>query len=217
MIRSLFPNSFYKLNKNLSNKGRFNLAVLFSVFSAFTSPNQVMQSYSQQSVIVVDSNTETSNSSHNFCKQMFSKDLEAARSSMSYKRIRKNAALNSVQSIELEAGAGRINLNDEIASLENITNIIISQTSKVNNFVEQIFKRSPATNHYFLINYIATKDCINNANVNFKFQKTAYLQKDFVVKCALNDLHCKLFVFYNSRAQDNCFSKVFSVRPPPVV
>ena len=38
----------------------------------------------------------------------------------------------------------------------------------------------------------------------------------YIVKSALDHLHSQYYTFYNNRSFDQCFSKVFSVRPPPV-
>ena len=216
MIRPLNPNFFSKLKINLSNSGRFNFAILFLAFSTLSTPNHTLR-YDSSSSTILDADTTDDIPYEIVRPHQFSKSFEIQNSSISYNCLRKNLIVSSAQSIDQKDGIQQINENVDTSSLKDITDIIIAQTSRVNHFVEQIFRSFPSTHRYFIINYIATKDCISINIAHFKFLKTVHSQKDFVVKCALNDLHCKLFVFYNSRAKNSCFSKVFSVRPPPLV
>lgn len=52
---------------------------------------------------------------------------------------------------------------------------------------------------------------------NHENSKANFAQYFYAVKSALDHLHSHRYVLYNSRSIDFCFSKVFSVRPPPIL
>jgi len=52
---------------------------------------------------------------------------------------------------------------------------------------------------------------------NYNQSKLELSLYSYIVKSALDHLHSQYYTFYNNRSFDQCFSKVFSVRPPPVL
>lgn len=52
---------------------------------------------------------------------------------------------------------------------------------------------------------------------NYHNSKIELSMYSYIVKSALDHLHSQYYTFYNNRSFDQCFSKVFSVRPPPVL
>ena len=52
---------------------------------------------------------------------------------------------------------------------------------------------------------------------NYHSSKIELSMYSYIVKSALDHLHSQYYTFYNNRSFDQCFSKVFSVRPPPVL
>lgn len=60
-----------------------------------------------------------------------------------------------------------------------------------------------------------TRDYISPKPGNKDIFKQICFTEPFLIKKALGFLHTKKFFYYNNRSFDDCFSHVFSVRPPP--
>lgn len=93
---------------------------------------------------------------------------------------------------------------------------IVKFEKKIQVFVKHDFNGVPFSNHFFSSisiskNYVLP---VQNNRDFFKF----YISRDaYLVRHALDFLHSQKYTYYNNKSIDFCFSKVFSVRPPPVL
>lgn len=61
-----------------------------------------------------------------------------------------------------------------------------------------------------------TNDYISPKPRNQDVCKKVCFSEPFLIKKALGFLHTQKFFYYNNKSFDDCFSNVFSVRPPPI-
>lgn len=76
---------------------------------------------------------------------------------------------------------------------------------------------NPFSPDHFFSSQITSKNYGAPRVENYKNSKLELSIYSYVVKLALDHLHSQYYTFYNNRSFDQCFSKVFSVRPPPVL
>lgn len=215
MIRSIIPNFFCRSNINLSLLQRFTSFVLVIIFSTTVFAEQHLQSDSTQSKMILKVGAEIYSSDETFNQKLLSDKVELRDIKISYINGKKAITLNNKHSVTSDKVIRMVKVEDTVSS-RNLKKIITHQTPRPEVQRNEILRNKPFTNRYFFTSCTG-RDWFNINTSNFKISKAAFLQKEFLTKCALNNLHCRLFVFYSSRALKNCFSRVYSVRPPPFI
>lgn len=99
--------------------------------------------------------------------------------------------------------------------LKEIINKIKENQEKTDfSLIDQI-KSNPSSNHFLHI-HTRTKDYISPSYSNYDLSKI-YIVNNYSIKKALDQLYTQKYFYYNNKALAFCFSRVFCVRPPPLL
>lgn len=69
----------------------------------------------------------------------------------------------------------------------------------------------------FLTSSRSNKDSLAPNCSNYNFSKALFSINSYTAKSALDFLYIQKFTYYNTISFENCFSRVYSVRPPPTI
>jgi len=107
-------------------------------------------------------------------------------------------------------------LNKSAYFLKKIKKEISEYEKRKVNFIADHLECWPSSGH-FSGSKRRNADCISYRTDNKDYSKIFFLKDDCFATKALNHLYTQNFTYYNNKSLDYCFSKVFSVRPPPVL
>lgn len=105
--------------------------------------------------------------------------------------------------------------NKNKETLKKIKKEIADYKKRINPFKSENL-RFPTSEEFTSATHI-NRDYVAPSYSHHHFSKIHASQNQYVIKCALDFLHKQEYIYYNSKSLDYCFTRVFSVRPPPVL
>ena len=115
------------------------------------------------------------------------------------------------------ASAVRESVNKKKGKLsEKAREELVKYEKRKENFSDQKIGNPFSPDHFFN-SQITSKNYGVPRLESYNQSKLELSLYSYIVKSALDHLHSQYYTFYNNRSFDQCFSKVFSVRPPPVL
>jgi len=208
--------------KNLSFQKRsciFRIVILIILFSSNFFYTQEKKSSIDQSVtIVLAKGAVFYSSDESFNKQILQKKIIIENANLSFGKS-SNSKILVLSSRRPKAHnlAQQLKSSQEKKRREAIRQIkakIDDYELKSKFFETETFHNSPSTSQFFSSSTTVKNYICPNYNGN-DFSKIYAEAKGYFVKRALDFLHSQKYKCYNNKSLDFCFSKVFSVRPPP--
>lgn len=105
--------------------------------------------------------------------------------------------------------------NRQKEALQQVKKEIEKFEKRVQVFVKIDFNGAPSSDQFFSSTSIA-KNYVTPSQSSHDFSKFYISADAYVITQALDFLHSQKYTYYNNKSLDFCFSKVFSVRPPPM-
>lgn len=205
---------FLKLSKRVV---AFLFIILFLLnYSCFVQKG--IQTNSEIPTIIISAGTEIYSSDESFNSQVFNHTVNLENSNIDYTEHHQIPTLKSEQSITqatIQNNKKGIVINKLNQSKKDLTKKEVVPVV-VNDFRDYNFENLPISNHYYQVACIG-RDLINSDHFNSKFLKFLVAKKNSQLKTGDYKAEKLLFSFYNKSAFDDCFSKIYSVRPPPII
>ncbi len=171
--------------------------------------------------VVVTGDAKIYSTDPNFNRQFITHKVILKKGQLSF---RKN--FNKENSLQVISSDSKKNLSDFKTALKvaktkkrieelEIEKQIEKYENRKETFEKFDFKGFPSPDVFFASNIIL-KSYVAPGDNNHDFTKIHPAEKYNSATYSLEFLYSQKYVFYNSRSFDFCFSKVFSVRPPPL-
>lgn len=205
---------FLKLSKSV-------VAFLFIILLLFNhsySAQKGIQTNDEVPTIILGTGVEIHSSDESFNSQVLNHKINLENSNIDYTEHHQILTLKSEQSITqtaIQNNKKGIVINKVNLSTNDLTKKEVAPVV-ANDFKEYNFENLPISIHYYQVVCLG-RDLINSNHFNSESLKSLVVKKDSQLKtgdCKAGNL---LFSFYNKRAFDDCFSKIYSVRPPPII
>lgn len=208
----------HKLLK-LSEKKRCFLFSIFLFTFNFNFAQEGIESDTTVSRITLNSGAQIYSEDDFFNKQILSNKVAVENSSISHTENQKVLKLVSMQSVAQNNDSKNLKKTNEKLDDTPIKELaIVNKKRPVNktDFKNNRFDNLPGSNEYFYSNCLS-RDCVSLNNSNFKSSKFIIQKNRSRVNNVQNILATKIFNFYSNQIFDGCYSKAYSVRPPPIV
>jgi hypothetical protein len=205
-----------KSSKNFSSENfrfllRFLGFIIFLFQSQFLSAQEPSkEEHTDTAFIFVDRNVVIFSKDESFNKKLKYKEVALSHS------IAQNSSSKNKQAVQYNL-AEEVRLTREKekqATLEEVKQEIEKFENK-NKFSLNKEFYPPQSSDKFSGSKSSTKDYISPKPNNQDVYKKVCFSEPFLIKKTLGFLHTQKFFYYNNKSYDDCFSNVFSVRPPP--
>lgn len=212
-----------KSSKNFSSeKFRFLLRFLgFIIFlfqiQFFNAQEPSKEEHTDTAFIFVDRNVVVFSKDESFNKKLIYKDVALSEEGLVKSHlIAQNSSSKTKQIVQY-------NLTEEVRltqekemqiTLKKVKQEIEKFESKNKSSLNKEFY-PPQSSDKFSGSKCNAKDYIGPKPSTQDVCKQVCFSESFFIKKALGFLHTKKFFYYNNKSFDDCFSNVFSVRPPP--
>lgn len=176
---------------------------------------------SDTAIMYVDKSLQIFSADENFNKNTQVREIVATEivSEKSTISVQSSALLKKKKTDSLQ-----LNFSKELQNIEEQKAKIVSEEIKQkqesleveNTLVKTEFHR-PVSSDDFLGSQKISKDYVSQRPCNQEVCKNICFCEPVFIKKALSHLHTQKFFYYNNKSFDDCFSNVFSVRPPPII
>jgi L-fucose mutarotase/ribose pyranase (RbsD/FucU family) len=200
---------------------RIIILIILLLFNISYAQQQEPVIKDQAVTIVLGNGAKMYSSDESFNSQIVHKKIIIKNANLSLKKLNNAGVLtvSSLSNVKNQNLAQQLKISEDQKRKEVLKKIkekIDTYEAKSKAFEKQNYQSYPSPSQFFS-SYATSKNYITpNHNVH-DFSKIYAEAKDYSVKRALDYLHTQQFTFYNNKSLDFCFSKVFSVRPPPIL
>lgn len=104
--------------------------------------------------------------------------------------------------------------NKKKEALKKLKKQVSDYESQKEKFESEKIKTFPSSEEFISSTHVNT-DYVVPSYLQHKLSKIYSAENQYIIKLALDFLYPKEYAYYNNKPLDFCFSKVFSVRPPP--
>lgn len=210
-------------SKNFSSeKFRFLLRILGLIIFLFQSQflnaqEPLKEEHTDTAFIFVDRNVVIFSKDESFSKKLRYKEVALSEEGFEKSHsIVQNSSNKHKQAVQYDL-TEEVRLTQEKEAkitLEKVKREIEKFESKNKSSLNKKFY-PPQSSDKFSGSKSNTKDYISPKPSNQDVCKQVCFSEPFLVNKALSFLHTQKFFYYNNKSFDDCFSNVFSVRPPP--
>lgn len=210
-------------SKNFSSE-KFRFLLRFLVFIIFLFQSQFLKAqelskeeHIDTAFIFVDRNVVIFSKDESFNKKIRYKEVVSSEEDFEKSHsIAQNSFSKNEQAVQYDL-TEEVRLTQEKenqTTLEEVKLEIEKFESKNKSSLNKEFY-PPQSSDKFSGSKSNTKDYISPKPSNQDVCKKVCFSEPFLVKKALGFLHTQKFFYYNNKSFNDCFSHVFSVRPPP--
>lgn len=193
--------------------------LLFFFFNSFLNA-QVGIGNPAQSALVLKNGAAIYSTDANFNQQINSDKISLKNTEVFYesgdKVILVAVSDKSIKSEkkDLKTQAKIAESNKKKEALKKLKKQISDYESQKEKFESEKIKTFPSSEEFISSTHVNT-DYVVPSYHQHKLSKIYNAGNQYIIKLALDFLYPKEYTYYNSTPLDFCFSKVFSVRPPP--
>lgn len=198
------------------------MIIIFFLFHSFVSAqDSTGQAKRQSASIVFSKGAYIYSTDENFNKQILSNKIVLENAEVSHDSGKNNKILikstsDSIHKKKQFPDQLQNAVKKKRKEAQNTINKKIKEfEEKKKLFQSQQFNPAPFTGK-FLAGHQIFKDYITPP-YHYDYSKMGNRYHRILITLALDYLHAQKYIHYNNKSLDHCFSKVFSVRPPPVL
>jgi hypothetical protein len=197
---------------------RIVILILLFAFNTFNG-QQKIDNDTLSTNLVLENGVMLFSADESFNTQIYEKKIIIRSAHLSILKSENSKALVAVsgqKTYKLALQLKSIEKKKQIDAIRYIRKKIDNYRAKSKSFEIADFKPLPSSSQFLSGHSVAKNYILPRHNVH-EFLKICTKPKDQSLQRSLNDLHIQKFIHYNNKSLDFCFSKVFSVRPPPVL
>ncbi|MCU7615486.1 hypothetical protein N0B16_13695 [Chryseobacterium sp. GMJ5] len=211
--------------ENLKYKEHFNIFRIFLVLilllcqSFVFAQDSITNAKKEQPNIVMTNGAYIYSTDENFNKQILNNEVNLKNGELTYHQSDKNSKviIKSVADAANKKEPFQNQFKNTVKKKKKETNSIDKRIKEFEkqkkDFQSQQFNPDPFTGK-FLAGHQIFKDYITPP-YHHDYSKMVNRYHRILITLALDYLHSQKYIQYNNKSLDHCFSKVFSVRPPP--